>query len=100
MKFIDNQILYDEICKSREQNQLTDTAYELISIMAQGTIRKIYVPWSSYITKVAISYVIADVEKYMKNFKPEHPNKPNSAYAYFTEIIKRSLIKFYNKMPR
>ena len=98
--YIDNQILYDEICKSREQNELTDTAYDLIFMMAQGTIRKMYVPWSPYITKIAISYAIADVEKYMKNFKPEHPNKPDSAYGYFTEIIKRAYANFYLKMKK
>lgn len=98
--YIDNQILYDEICKSREQNQLTDTAYNLIFMMAQGTIRKINYPYSPYINKIAISYAISDVEKYMKNFKPEHPNKPVSAYGYFTEIIKRAFANFYRKIKK
>lgn len=98
MKYPDNQILYDEICKSKEQNELTEDCTDLLIYMASGTIRKMYFP--SYLTKTAIAFAIVESEKQLKHFNPEHPAKPNSASNYFTEIIKRAYAKFYLKIKK
>jgi hypothetical protein len=59
--YIDNQKFYDEICKSRENNQLTDFAYESIQEIIGLIIRRCYPP--SMISKCVTSFAIVETEK-------------------------------------
>ena len=96
--YIDSQKYYDEICKSRDNNEFTDIGYHMTKRIVGLNIRKCYRP--SMISKCATAFVLVEAEKHLKDFRPEHSAKPNSAFNYFSEVSKRAISKYRLKMKK
>ena len=91
--YLNNRDLYDEIVKSKEQDQLTPKAEKMLVMLAERAIRKLtYV--SEDDRQDCLQFALLDLLKYWRNFNPKYTN----AFAYFTEIAKRGYAKGWNKI--
>jgi DNA-directed RNA polymerase specialized sigma subunit len=91
--YLNNRDLYDEIVKSKEQDQLTPKAEKMLVMLAERAIRKLtYV--SDDDRQDCLQFALLDLLKYWRNFNPKYTN----AFAYFTEIAKRGYAKGWNKI--
>jgi hypothetical protein len=98
-KYVDTQLLYDELVKSFKEDKLTDEAKKILFDMAQKYSNKLRYK-SAEEHEYCKEYAILDIQKYWKDFNPDHPAKPNSGFNYFTQIIKNDLVRGYKKFNK
>ena len=97
---VKNKDLREEIIKSKEQNELTPKALEMLMLMAHKFSTKL-----TYIYKEdredCIQFAIMDCFQYWRGYNPE---KSQNAFAYYTQIIKNGFAKgwrkLYGNMPK
>lgn len=87
--YVKNKDLLAEIIKSKEQDQLTSKAMEMLMKMARE-ISKVFKYKYEEDREDCISYAIEDILKYWRNFDP---NKSSNAFAYYTQMIKNGFGK-------
>lgn len=91
-QFLNNKDFYNEIVKSKEQNELTVTAQKmLILLVKRASTKLLYIDPEDRKDCIAMAYL--DVFKYWRSFKPEYST---NAFAYYTEIIKKGFAKAWN----
>ena len=93
-KYVDNKELLREIIKSKEQDQLTPRATELLVKMA-NEISKVFKYKYEEDRQDCIACAIEDCIKYWRNFNPE---KSTNAFAYYTQMIKNGAAKGWREL--
>ena|SRR5271157_934777 len=90
---IKNAELRKEIIKSKEQDELTKTALEMLILMS-----KRFADTMSYLypedKQDCIQGSIMDCWQYWRAYNPEYPN----AFAYYTQVIKSGSAKVWKKI--
>lgn len=98
-KKIKNNELREELVSSKEQDELSRKALDMMILMAHKFSLKF-----DYIYEEdredCISFAIMDCYRYWRGFKPE---KSTNAFAYVTQMIKNGMAKgwrnLYGRMP-
>lgn len=91
---IANAELYEEICKSLEQEQLTDKANRMLCLLADKCSTKLHYEKEAD-REDCVQFAIFDLIRYWKNYKPQYKNL---CFAYFTQITKKGLAKGWNRL--
>ena len=85
--------MYRQIGISKEQDELTKEALDMLMLIAQRAITKLqFVKQEDRDDCLASAYM--DLIKYWKNYNLKFTNP----FAYFTEIAKRGYAKAWNKL--
>ena len=92
--YVNNKELFEEILKSKENDELTPRALELLMKIARELSKGL-----SYKRiedrEDCIAFAIEDVLKYWNRFKPE---LSNNAFSYYTQMCKNGLAKGFKKL--
>jgi len=94
---IKKQELYEEMVKSKNQDKLTKPALETIKEMNKLIHNKLLfknLEDANYSKEVAEKEIL---ERWVY-FNPDHPAKPNSAYNFISEVIKRGYARAWRKL--
>jgi len=98
--YVKNKDLREQLIISREQDELTKEALEMIMLMADRFSRK-FVYYYEEDRKDCIAFGILDVYLRWRGYNPE---KSANAFAYITQIIKNGFAKgwrtLYGNMPK
>lgn len=93
MAYITNDELYEELKKSKEQNELTKKAVELFMLLSKKFTDSL--PFNDeFLREEACSQATMDLIMYWRSFKPD---EYTNAFAYFTQITKNGSAKGFNK---
>lgn len=93
-KYIDQKKLFEEILKSKENNELTPKALEMLVLIANELSKVLKFKYEED-RKDCIAFAIEDLLRYWRNFDPQ---KSNNAFAYYTQIAKNGLAKGWKKL--
>ena len=93
MIHVKNKDLREELIKSKEKNELTKTALDMIILMAQKFSLKFKYIYEDD-RKDCIALAIMDCYKYWRNYNPE---KSPNAFSYITQIIKNGFAKSWRQ---
>ena len=88
-KYIDQKKLFEEILKSKEKNELTPEALNMLILIANELSKVLKFKYEED-RKDCIAFAIEDLIRYWRNFNPE---RSNNAFAYYTQIAKNGLAK-------
>lgn len=92
--YLNNADLYDEIVKSKQQDELTPKALEFLMLLAEKANSKLY--YSNQMDKEdCIARAKMDLWLYWRNFDP---TKSTNAFAYYTEIAKNAFAKSWDAL--
>lgn len=90
--YLNNKELYVEIVVSKAQGKLTNKAKGMLEILAKKTIKKMRY-YNEDDRKDCFQTGLLDLYSNWYNFNDE---KSNNAFAYFTEVFKRGLVRGFN----
>ncbi len=90
--YVNNKELLREIIASKQQDELTPRAVELIIKMAEelSTVLKYKYPEDR---EDCIASGLADVMRHWRSFNPE---KSDKAFSYYTQVLKNGMAKTWN----
>lgn len=94
MQHVKNSDLRNEIIKSKENDELTKEALDMLILMSKKFSTKLYYIYPED-REDCISSAIMDCYKYWRGYNPE---KSQNAFAYFTQIIKMGSAKMWRKL--
>jgi hypothetical protein len=94
MIYVKPKELYEEICISLEQKELTPRATEMLILIAEKANQKLKYK-NPQDREDCIQFALLDLFKYWGSFKPE---KTTNAFSYFTQIAKNGYAKGWNKL--
>lgn len=92
--YLKNKDLYNEIIKSKEQDELTPRAQEMFILLTNKVSLKMKYR-DPQDREDCISSAYLDLIRYWRAFNPE---KSTNAFAYYTEIIKKGFAKGWNAL--
>ena len=91
-EYVNNKLLYEEICISLKQKKLTPKAESYLMLIADRAIGKLR--YADEMDKEdCVSFARLELIRYWDRFKPE---KSKNAFAYFTQIAKNGYAKGWN----
>jgi hypothetical protein len=92
--YVDQKKLFQEIIKSKEQDELTPEALNMLILIANriSTTLKFKYEEDRY---DCIAQAIEDLIRYWRGFNPE---RTNNAFAYYSQIAKNGLAKGWKKL--
>lgn len=93
-QYVNNKELYQEICKSKELQELTPKAVTMLVRMV-NEISKIFKYKMEEDREDCQAFAMEDVIKYWNRFKPE---KSTNAFAFYTQMIKNGYAKGWRKL--
>lgn len=93
--YISNKELLIEIKKSKENNELTGKALEMLQKMVRETNRVMRYK-NQMDREDCISRALLDILLYWRSFNPDHPKA--NAFSYFTQMIKYGNAKGFNEL--
>lgn len=93
-KYIDQKKLFEEIIKSKQNNQLTPEALRMLMLMANELSKALKFKYEED-KQDCISFAIEDLLRYWRGFNPE---RSNNAFSYYTQIAKNGLAKGWKKI--
>jgi len=93
-KYIDQKKLFEEIIKSKQKNELTPEALNMLILIANELSKVLKFKYEED-RKDCIAFAIEDLIRYWRNFNPE---KSNNAFAYYTQIAKNGLAKGWKRL--
>ncbi len=92
--YLKNKDFYNEILKSKEINQLTPQAQQMMILLANKTIKKM-----RYYNPIDKEDCLQTGLMIMfSNWRNFDESKSMNAFAYFTEIFKRGIAKGFNEL--
>jgi hypothetical protein len=91
---IDQKKLFEEILKSKERNELTPAAVDMLILMARKLSDSFKYKHEED-RKDCIAFAIEDLIRYWRNFNPE---LSTNAFAYYTQIAKNGHAKGWKKL--
>lgn len=87
--YVSNPVLYQEMLKSKKQDQLTKEAVEMLQVLLENLT--VGIPYEDPEDKKdCMAYAMLDYMLYWRNFNPEKSNNP---FAYFTSMGTNGLKK-------
>jgi hypothetical protein len=92
--YVDPEEFRIEILRSKELDELTPRAVEMIQLMAREASKKLKFK-DEEDRKDVIAFALMDVIKYWRSFNPEKSKYP---FAYYTQIIKNGFAKGWKKL--
>jgi hypothetical protein len=92
--YVDPDEFRREILQSKEINELTPRAVEMIQLMANEASKKLKYR-DEEDRKDCIAFALMDVVKYWRSYNPEKSKYP---FAYYTQIIKNGFAKGWRKL--
>lgn len=92
--YVDPQEFKTEILLSKEKDELTPRAVEMLMLMAREASKKLKYK-DEEDRKDCIAFALMDVVKYWRSYNPEKSNYP---FAYYTQIIKNGFAKGWKKL--
>lgn len=92
--YVSNPYLYDEICKSKELDELTPNAVKMLDLMIKNIIKKKRYNDPTIADDIAQTAWV-DIIMYWRNFD-EHKYK--NAFAYYSSMIMMGMAKGWNKL--
>ena len=93
-QYVQNKELLKEIIKSKERDQLTNTAVLYLQLIAENLAKKKHYKCIED-KEDCIQTAMMDVAMYWRSFDPEKYNNP---FAYYTSMIVNGLSKGWNKI--
>jgi DNA-directed RNA polymerase specialized sigma subunit len=91
---VKNKDLREEIIKSKEQDELTKEALDMLILMAEKFSHKMNYLYSED-KEDCISFAVMDCFQYWRGYDP---TKSANAFAYYTQIIKNGFAKGWRKL--
>jgi hypothetical protein len=92
--YLKNKDFYNEILKSKEKNELTPQAQQMMILLANKTIKKM-----RYYNPIDKEDCLQTGLMIMfSNWRNFDETKSVNAFAYFTEIFKRGIAKGFNEL--
>ncbi len=92
--YLKNKDFYNEILKSKEINELTPQAQQMMILLANKTIKKM-----RYYNPIDKEDCLQTGLMIMfSNWRNFDESKSVNAFAYFTEIFKRGIAKGFNEL--
>ena len=92
--YVNPEELKQEILLSKERDELTPKAVELLMLMAREASKKLRYK-DEEDRKDCIAFAMMDVVKYWRSYNPEKSTYP---FAYYTQIIKNGFAKGWRKL--
>jgi hypothetical protein len=92
--YCDPKELYAEIIASKEQDELTPRAVELLWSIAKESSKKLKYKDEDD-RQDCIMFAMEDVLKYWRGYNPEKSKYP---FAYYTQMIKHGFAKGWHKL--
>jgi len=92
--YVDPDEFRREILQSKEVNELTPRALDMLQLMANEASKKLKYR-DEEDRKDCIAFALMDVVKYWRSFNPEKSKYP---FAYYTQIIKNGFAKGWRKL--
>lgn len=92
--YVNPEELKNEILLSKERDELTPKAVELLMLMAKEASKKLRYK-DEEDRKDCIAFAMMDVVKYWRSYNPEKSKYP---FAYYTQIIKNGFAKGWRKL--
>jgi hypothetical protein len=92
--YVDPEEFRTEILLSKQKNELTPKAVQMIQLMAQEASKKLKYR-DDEDRKDCIAFAIMDVIKYWRSYNPDKSKYP---FAYYTQIIKNGFAKGWRKL--
>ena len=97
---VKNADLRNEIIKSKEADELSPVALDMLMLMAKKFSTKLNYVYSED-REDCIAFAVMDCWQYWRGYNPE---KSANAFAYFTQVIKNGFAKgwrkLYGNMPK
>ena len=92
--YLKNKDFYNEIIKSKENNELTSEAQQMMILLANKTIKKM-----RYYNPIDREDCLqTGLMIMLSNWRNFDESKSVNAFAYFTEIFKRGIAKGFNEL--
>ena len=92
--YVNPEELKQEILLSKERDELTPKAVELLMLMAREASKKLRYK-DEEDRKDCIAFAMMDVVKYWRSYNPEKSKYP---FAYYTQILKNGFAKGWRKL--
>lgn len=92
--YVSNPVLYTEILKSKEQDELTEAAVKMLMLMVENIQRKCYYKDPEE-KKDCAATAIMDCIQYWRSFDPSKSNNP---FAFYTSVITNGLAKGWDRL--
>jgi hypothetical protein len=92
--YVDPEEFKKEILLSKEKDELTPRAVDMLMLMAKEASKKLTYK-DEEDRKDCIAFALMDVVKYWRSFNPEKSKYP---FAYYTQIIKNGFAKGWRKL--
>lgn len=92
--YVDPEEFRKEILLSKEKDELTPRAVQMVQLMAQETSKKLKYR-DEEDRKDCVAFAVMDVIKYWRSYDPEKSKYP---FAYYTQIIKNGFAKGWRKL--
>jgi DNA-directed RNA polymerase specialized sigma subunit len=92
--YVNPEELKQEILLSKERDELTPKAVEMLMLMAKEASKKLRYK-DEEDRKDCIAFAMMDVVKYWRSYNPEKSKYP---FAYYTQIIKNGFAKGWRKL--
>ena len=93
-EYVSNPFLFKEIMKSKEQDELTPDAIQMLMLMVENIIAKKTFK-SPEDKEDCKQTALLDCLQYQRGFDPEKSNNP---FAYFTSVITNGYAKGWNAL--
>lgn len=93
-KYLNGPDLFQEILKSKEQDELTPKAVDMLQLLAKKAVSKL--PYRDPMDRDdCIQSAMMDILKYWRSFNPE---KGTNAFAYYSSVVYKGAAKGWNKL--
>jgi hypothetical protein len=98
MRYVKEDEFYDEILLSQKIEKFTPRATEILSDMS----RKIWTKLPPFIIdeEEVLSSMLYDAQKQLMRFNPNATGKKETAFLYFSQILKCSIVSQYKKSKK
>jgi hypothetical protein len=98
--YIDNDLFYNELIKSFEEDKLTDITWDYTCHIVDNIANKLH--WKTNEQKeFCKEFAKENVKKYWRDFNPNYVEVYDSyVFNYFVELSKRGLAKGLNKFEK
>jgi len=96
--YVKNKDLYNALCESLKQDELTEDAINMCMLMNKEIHTKKLRYYNELDRDDCMQGAMMDVIAYWRNFKPEINGIKTNAFAYITQILKCGSAKVWKKI--
>ena len=96
--YVNGKDIYDEMCKSLENDELTPKVIEMCMLMNKEIHTKVLRYVNEQDRDDCMSGAMMDILLYWRNFKPYYNGAKSNAFAYVTQLLKCGSAKMWKKL--